>query len=473
MKTNSIFRSLFLLVFAGLLTAGSAIGQTNPKQTFFAEYDKMIDELRKMDAEILSPQFFKKAVEFYNEANEDYDNQESVISIRKKLVEAERFAKRAEEIVKMASLTLNSAIEARSAALDANAPLFSQELWEKAEDRLLESTTNLEDDDIEDARKYGAAALNFFKEAELLAIKNGILGDAREQIALAKEAEAERYCYHTFRNAQNLLAETEEMLNSNRYGKEEAINKATQAAYEGRHAQYLAMKIKQISGEDKNWEMLILEFEDVLRSFGSLFKFDPKFDEGFDPVVKTLMAYISDVKDEKERLQKENSELEEELNLVKEREATTSAELAYKKEQERKVKKVIDIFNQNEAKVVDEGDKLIVRLYGLTFPTGKAIIQPEYFSLLTKVQRAIHEFSDNYIIIEGHTDSQGNAMQNKLLSEERSRAVKEYLQANMELGDDQISHYGMGDQRPIESNKTREGRARNRRIEVIISMDTK
>ena len=107
----------------------------------------------------------------------------------------------------------------------------------------------------------------------------------------------------------------------------------------------------------------------------------------------------------------------------------------------------------------------------MQFPSGKAIIQPEYFSLLTKVQRAIREFPDNYLLIEGHTDATGNSYKNKTLSEQRARAITEYLIANLELRPEQIEYYGMGEQKPIASNKTKEGRLRNRRIDIILSLD--
>ena len=469
-KVNS---HVVFIMALGLLIISSSIlkAQDDPKKKFFSEYENLIDELHKKNADVLSPENYRKAIDLYREAEEDYDNRESVVSIRSKLDESRNYALKALNVVKTAEQMLGSTLDARKAALEANAPLYAPDLWEQAEDEMKDASENLEDDDLNDARKYGASALNFYKQAEMLAIKNGILGDARTQIELAREAEAEKYCYHTFQNAVNLLAQTEQMLDSNPYAKEEAIRKALEAAYEGRHAQYLAKLFKTLSENEQDWEKVILAFENQIRTLSEPFKYDPKFDEGFDTSVKTLLAHIIELKDEKERLLKENAELDEELSLLKEKEASTSAELQKKKEKESKISKVKEIFSSQEAKVIYEGDKLIIRLVGLTFASGKAVIQPEYFSLLTKVQRAIREFPDKFILIEGHTDSYGNAIQNKRLSEERARAVKEYLLANMDLNPQQIDSFGYGDQKPIASNKTREGRAKNRRIDVVISLE--
>ncbi|HGY55038.1 MAG TPA: hypothetical protein ENK44_05010 [Caldithrix abyssi] len=470
-KRRQLISSVFHITVFTLLTNTILLAQNDPKQNFFAEYEKLIDELRKNDAEILSPENYKMALEKYKEADADYENRESVVSIRSKLDESRKYALRAMEVVKLAKLTLGTTLEARNAALDANAPLYAPDLWDKAEEEMQDACENLEDDDMEDARQYGASALNYYRQAELMAIKNGILGDARTQIDLARQADAEKYCYHTFQNAQNLLAETEQILNSNPYAKEEAIQKALEAAYEGRHAQYLAARIKTLMDNEQEWEKVFLGFEDKIKTLSEPFKYHPKFDDGFDTSVRTLLAHITELKDEKERLLKENSELDEELSRLREKEASTSAELQKKEERERKIQKVKDLFTPSEAKVIYEGDKLILRLVGLTFAPAKAVIQPEYFSLLTKVQRAIREFPDKYILVEGHTDAYGNAIQNKRLSEERARAVKEYLMANMELDPQQIDSFGYGDQKPIATNKTREGRSKNRRIEVVISLE--
>jgi len=469
-KTHLQFM-VFTVLGMLILSSNILLAQDDPKKKFFSEYENLIDEMHKKNADVLSPENYMRAMDNYREAEEDYDNRESVVQIRAKLDESRNYALKALNVVKTAEQMLGSTLEARKAALEANAPLYSPDLWEQAEDEMRDASENLEEDDLDDARKYGASALNFYKQAEMLAIKNGILGDARTQIDLAREAEAEKYCYHTYQNAVNLLNQTENMLDSNPYGKEEAIQKALEAAYEGRHAQYLATLLKTLADNERDWEKVILAFENNLKTLSKPFKYHPKFDEGFETSVRTLLAHITELKEEKERLLIENAKLDEELSRLKEKEASTSAELQKKKEKEQKIQKVKGLFSSQEAKVIYEGDKLIIRLVGLSFASGKALIQPEYFSLLTKVQRAIREFPDKFILIEGHTDSYGNAIQNKRLSEERARAVKEYLLANMDLDAQQIDSFGYGDQKPVASNKTREGRAKNRRIDVVITLE--
>ena len=92
--------------------------------------------------------------------------------------------------------------------------------------------------------------------------------------------------------------------------------------------------------------------------------------------------------------------------------------------------------------------------------------------LLTKVMRALREFPNHKYLIAGHTDSQGNDAYNLNLSENRALAVKSYLEANMGLPADQFESIGYGESRPIASNDSPDGRRLNRRIEIVINLDS-
>jgi outer membrane protein OmpA-like peptidoglycan-associated protein len=115
---------------------------------------------------------------------------------------------------------------------------------------------------------------------------------------------------------------------------------------------------------------------------------------------------------------------------------------------------------------------MVIRLYGLTFGSGSAVITPEHFMLLTKAMRALREFPNKKYLIAGHTDSQGNDAYNLNLSENRASAVRAYLEANMNLPPEQFESIGYGESRPIASNETSEGRRLNRRIEIIIDLES-
>jgi outer membrane protein OmpA-like peptidoglycan-associated protein len=97
------------------------------------------------------------------------------------------------------------------------------------------------------------------------------------------------------------------------------------------------------------------------------------------------------------------------------------------------------------------------------------VILPENYPLLSKIQRAVRTFTEPQITIEGHTDSTGSPEFNDHLSRQRAESVRQYLLANNVVREDQVMSAGFGSSRPLSPNKTSEGRAANRRIDVIIT----
>jgi outer membrane protein OmpA-like peptidoglycan-associated protein len=126
-------------------------------------------------------------------------------------------------------------------------------------------------------------------------------------------------------------------------------------------------------------------------------------------------------------------------------------------------------FSTGEAEVYKQGNRLIIRLRAIQFPVGQSIIMPDNYGLLSKVQRAIRTFGEPDVVIEGHTDTTGSDEINEHLSQQRAESVRKYLVANQTLPEEKIVAVGYGSKRPLASNETKEGRAINRRIDVVIS----
>lgn len=453
-----------------ILTCSSVLFAQDAKESIFGDVQKKIDEAREQGAELLSPEFYKQAVESFQEANQLYLNNESTRDVREKLTEADRNCTRAMEVVNLAKITLKEPMIARVDALNVQADQLAAELFKEGENKFFEAATEIEDGDIEDARDKGSDSEEFFRKAELKAIKGAILGEARNLVNKARDQGCLDVAPSTFQYAQNLLNETEELLTNNRYAKEDATIKAEECEYQARHAMYLTQLIETLSDDERNWEKLQLGYEDILTGFATQFNENPRYDAGMNDAVNTIQSNIIELQTERDRLRAEVTKLQEEYDVVREEATLSSAELAKVEELESKIKKIKSLFTPSEAKVAYDSESLVIRLHGLTFPSGKSIIQPEYFSLLSKVQEAIKIFPDRHILLEGHTDSQGNAATNKRLSEERASAVREYIIANMGISREQITSVGFGSEKPVASNKTTEGRALNRRIDVVINL---
>ncbi len=107
------------------------------------------------------------------------------------------------------------------------------------------------------------------------------------------------------------------------------------------------------------------------------------------------------------------------------------------------------------------------------FDSGKAKIKPEAYSILDKVARVLKEnIPELSVGIEGHTDNvpikHSGWKSNWELSTSRALSVLHYLVEQKEISPDRVSAIGYGEYKPVSSNDTKEGRAANRRVEVVI-----
>ena len=101
----------------------------------------------------------------------------------------------------------------------------------------------------------------------------------------------------------------------------------------------------------------------------------------------------------------------------------------------------------------------------ILFDTGKSTFKKESLQTLASMQAIFKEYPKADFYIDGHTDSVGSDKSNKLLSERRANAVRDWLIANG-IDKDRLTARGFGEENPIDSNKTAAGRTNNRRVEV-------
>jgi outer membrane protein OmpA-like peptidoglycan-associated protein len=104
---------------------------------------------------------------------------------------------------------------------------------------------------------------------------------------------------------------------------------------------------------------------------------------------------------------------------------------------------------------------------GILFATGKAELQPESTPVLKEIAETLKQHADLRILIEGHTDNVGAPAANLALSEARAAAVKTALVSQFGVDGSRITTIGLGDTKPTAPNTTAEGRAQNRRVELV------
>ncbi len=107
----------------------------------------------------------------------------------------------------------------------------------------------------------------------------------------------------------------------------------------------------------------------------------------------------------------------------------------------------------------------------IKFPSGSDVIQEQYQPELQKVAEFLKRHTDLTVDIEGHTDSQGSAKFNKALSQRRADSVKNDLVSRYGIAADRVNAVGYGEEKPIESNDTAEGRQYNRRVVAVMQKE--
>jgi len=114
------------------------------------------------------------------------------------------------------------------------------------------------------------------------------------------------------------------------------------------------------------------------------------------------------------------------------------------------------------------GDDIILNMpSNITFDTDQSAIKPQFFETLNSVALVLQEFNQTLVDVTGHTDSTGTPAHNQRLSEARAGSVADYL-IGRGNNPGRFQAIGVGQNDPIASNATPEGRAQNRRVEIKI-----
>ncbi|WP_421621883.1 OmpA family protein [Alkalilimnicola ehrlichii] len=116
--------------------------------------------------------------------------------------------------------------------------------------------------------------------------------------------------------------------------------------------------------------------------------------------------------------------------------------------------------------VTRDGENVILNMPGhVTFAFDSADLRSDFFEVLDSVAIVANEFDQTMIEVAGHTDSTGPAEYNQRLSERRAQTVARYL-VGRDVAEMRMIAVGFGEERPIASNQTEEGRQQNRRVEI-------
>lgn len=472
-----------VLAFASIIpTATSAAAQdADPTIESVAA---LLEEVRREGHHLLAPRRFEEAASRLEEARSRRERGDSPESVRQRVIEASIELRELQRLAVAGAGLFRATLAARRRALDAGAPERAEDRWTSAEEMLREAGLRFERDDREDAASRVARAQVFYREAAFAARRDDQLGAALTARTAALDARARELAPETFGEAEALLAEGNSVLARRAAEPDAAARLGAQAASAYRRATRMADLTDSVARRQVAVERLIRAHEADLLELARVLGLEVSVTEGTPGVTGTLVDEIRRLFAERDRLEREGAGarsegeklrqrvevLERDLADAERREAEVLARLREREDHERRLREVRALFSPEEGEVLVSGDELTLRLFQLTFESGSDEILPEHQPILAKVQRVLMQFPAAPARIEGHTDARGNADTNRALSQRRAIAIREYLLESMPISADRLEATGHGEDRPIASNETEEGRTRNRRIEIVLAL---
>jgi OOP family OmpA-OmpF porin len=467
-----------MLMFAGVAQAAQDLDT--------AALSAALDKARAEQVDALAPRNFAAAVQAHDAAAKDAARGRNAERVRTRVQEGEAALRRATTAAAAARQLLGSVIKAREDALAAESPKFAAEAWQKADERFREAMTENEQNDTKNAQRRAAEAEVLLRDAELIAIKGGILNEARALIAQADEAKVGKLAPRSLQAAKRYLAEAEQEIQRNRYDLAQPRKLAAQARYEARHATFLAQLIERVlkeEGDDQaGVEALVLSWEEPLKKIAAEMELSAQFDNGMQATMQEINEHAGQQAQEVRRLKQELADRDDQLGTLNTQLQRLESRLGGVSEERVALQRRVDAqerlrssvaaleasFTADEARVARQGDDIVLSLLGIKFPSGRSTIDGGSAALMKKVQQGLALFPGASISVEGHTDANGSDSTNLILSQDRADAVRQYLVGNLGLDPEKVSSVGYGEARPVATNETPAGRTRNRRIDLII-----
>ena len=474
------FRYLFLC-FTLMFFSACATMQPEPFASgntgeLVSQLEAKLATAKANQVDVLAPGLFNDAQSAFMKAKQGFDKGIKLTDIQEYVAQGSASLKKAEEIAQVSRTILGETNKARDKALKMGADKLGDP-YMKVENQYLELTKAIENDNMSYAQKNAAEVQAAFRELEIMAIKNSAIGKARQMMADAKKAKVQKATPTAYKDALQALMDADAYIDQNLYEADTISQKAD-------HAEFMARRMMVINESSQKFKEMTPEasaiyVEGLLAGLSKTIDAGDLRDQTVDAQVSALDGSVETMQQKNQNLDKANQGYQAQLATM---EQQLSGLKGYSREQEaakeklaaerafnEKFNKVQRFFRPDEAEVYKQGNQLVIRLRGIQFPVGKATLTPENYTLLSKVQKTIQTFGQPNVTIEGHTDSTGSVQTNQDLSQKRAEAVKTYLVANKTLPANRIRATGYGPSRPLAPETTLEGRAMNRRIDVLFT----
>lgn len=450
-----------------------------------------ITRARQQQVNVLSPTWFARADSSHKEATRLIADRGEIGQISNHLAQGYAELEKAVETSALARTAIPEAIKNRDLSRTAGATVFERD-YDTLENDFLSLTRAIENNNVSYAQRNQKKVADSFRAIEIRAIKENTLGDVRKALTQAETENAARLAPELLAETRQELHRVENYIAANPYATKEMQKMAGNALFN-------AKRLLQLTRQSTEFQQMrpidiSLWTEDLMAGIAGNLGAPDMRDQPFDTQKSNVLGAATALVEDRNFLSNQSSNQAQEIAVLKislseqakrleQTEATKRTEqerlAAEKKAAEERIaaerrfnelyNQVQAMFSKDEAESYKQGQQMVIRLRGMNFPVGQSLIMPENYPLLSKVQNAIRTFEGANVTIEGHTDSTGSEELNRHLSQKRAEAVQDYLLANRVISTEKITAVGYGPSRPLAPNTTAEGRAQNRRIDVIIT----
>jgi len=458
---NKPIKTLVCLVLAVSLTSCAELRQAkldsgNDPAKAVAEVSKIQADAQQQQLDVLADKAYAKGTEYLTEARLLLKAGGAKEAVVKNSAIAKAYFEDASKIAKPRRATATRILEARASALSAgvrdSGPLVKtlEDIDDDLKSDSKQFSRSLSPDDFSELQKRYLAL-------EVRAVQYRELGAAKKVITKAVNDYAASMAAKSLRNAQldyetgmNMIAQSPRDSGIFEKSVKDALKSATQ----------LVDVMNVIRGAPGTPENIAIQIVQQKRALGELSTNVGKLQANLKTTKQSLEEKEGALKQTKGALEKTEGALKtQEQQLAM---ASTQVKFQQAMDEARKT------LPQSDAIVYQQGNTLVFRLKRVNFKSGTAVIPEASKPLIAKVDSIIRTLNADKVVVQGHTDSIGSAETNKRLSTERATAVANYLYS---LGGGyKLLFVGYGESSPIASNDTAEGRATNRRVDLVVSV---
>jgi hypothetical protein len=284
-----VITAIMLLLVSGAFANGI-------EERILASEKRMVDLEASLNAD-LAPGTIKDAGKLIKKARKAFGKAKEEAVIVATLDEFDASCVLIIETIEKALETFETLLEARSDCNLVRGQDYDESSYKDAAKALSKAITFLESSKLDKVSEKAVEAETLYRTAELVAIKDQILREAWDTISKADDQKVEEVAPSTLGLAKKYVADAEQILDSDRYDKENAANVAAIATYKARHATYFFMRTNALAGEANWYEKEISQIENRIDLLAKLLNREIFYDRGLVKPIADLSGVLESYQD--------------------------------------------------------------------------------------------------------------------------------------------------------------------------------